>query len=56
METADSSRKALEESIRSLELENRQYGPRFFASQEGNTKGGSSRWIKEILPQVDLES
>ena len=27
----------------SLELENRQYDPRFFASQEGNTEGGSSR-------------
>ena len=43
METADSSKKALEERIRSLELENRQYDPRFFVSQEGNTEGGSSR-------------
>ena len=43
METADTSRRALEERIRSLELENRQYDPHFFASQEGNTEGGSSR-------------
>ena len=43
METADSTRRALEERIKSLELENRQYDPRFFASPEGNTEGGSSR-------------
>ena len=43
METADAARRTLEERIRSLELENRQYDPLFFASQEGNTKGGSSR-------------
>ena len=43
MEIADSSRRALEERIRSLKLENRQYDTRFFASQEGNTEGGSSR-------------
>ena len=43
METADFTRRALEERIKSLELENRQYDPRFFASQEGNTKGGSSK-------------
>ena len=43
METADISRRALEERIKSLELENCQYDPRFFASEEGNTEGGSSR-------------
>ena len=43
METADSTRRALEERIRSLELEKRSYDPHFFASQEGNTEGGSSR-------------
>ena len=43
METANSTRKALEERIKSLELENRPYDPHFFASQEGNTEGGSSR-------------
>ena len=43
MENADSTKKALVERIRCLELENRQYDPRFFASQEGNTEGGSSR-------------
>ena len=43
METADIIKRALEERIRSLELENRQYDPCFFASQEGNTEGGSSR-------------
>ena len=30
-------------NIKSLELENRQYDPCFFASQEGNIEGGSSR-------------
>ena len=43
MEIADTTRRALEERIKSLELENRQYDPRFFSSQEGNTEGGSSR-------------
>ena len=43
METADFTRRALEERIKSLELKNCQYDPRFFTSQEGNTKGGSSR-------------
>ena len=43
METADATRRTLEERIRSLELENCQYDPHFFSSQEGNTKGGSSR-------------
>ena len=43
METVDFTRRALEERIKSLELENRQYDPCFFASQEGNTEGGSSR-------------
>ena len=43
METVDFTRRALEERIKSLELENRQYDPRFFASQEGNTEGGSSK-------------
>ena len=43
METADSTRRALKERIKSLELENRQYNPRFFATQEGNAKGGSFR-------------
>ena len=43
METADTTRRTLEERIRSLKLENRQYDSRFFASQEGNTEGGSSR-------------
>ena len=43
METVDATRRTLEERIRSLELENRQYDPRFFKSQEGNIEGGSSR-------------
>ena len=43
MEIANSTRRALEERIRSLELENRQYDPCFFVSQEGNTVVGSSR-------------
>ena len=43
METTNITRRALEERIRSLELENCQYDPRFFAGQEGNTEGGSSR-------------
>ena len=43
METVDSTRRALKERIKSLELENRQYNPRFFATQEGNAKGGSFR-------------
>ena len=43
METADATKRTLEERIRGLEVENHQYDPRFFSSQEGNTKGGSSR-------------
>ena len=43
MAVADSIRRTLEERIKNLELENRQYDPRFYASQEGNTEGGSSR-------------
>ena len=43
METTDAARRTLEETIWSLELENRQYDSFFFASQEGNTEGGSSR-------------
>ena len=43
METADTTRRTLKERIKSLELENRQYDPCFFVSQEGNTEGGSSR-------------
>ena len=43
METADTTRRTLKERIKSLKLENRQYDPRFFASQEGNTEGGSFR-------------
>jgi len=43
METVDAAKRALEERIRSLEFENCQYNPHFFASQEGNTEGGSSR-------------
>ena len=43
METADVARGTLEERIRSLELENRQYDPCFFASHEENTEGGSFR-------------
>ena len=43
METADTTRKTLEERIKSFELENRQYNPLFFASQEGNIEGGSSK-------------
>ena len=43
METTNITRRALKERIRSLELENCQYDPRFFASQEGNTKGDSSK-------------
>ena len=43
MEITDAARRTLEETIRSLKLENRQYDPLFFASQEGNTEGGSSR-------------
>ena len=41
MEAADTTRRTLKERIRSLELENHQYDPRFFTSQEGDTKGGS---------------
>ena len=43
MEAVDSARRALEEGIIDLELDNRQYDPRFYASQEGNTEGSSSR-------------
>ena len=43
METAGTTRRTLEERIKSLKLENRQYDPCFFASYEGNTEGGSSR-------------
>ena len=43
METVDAARRTLEERIRSLELENHKYDPRFFANQEGNTEGGSFR-------------
>ena len=43
MEIADIVRRTLEETIGSLELETRRYDPRFFTSQEGNTKGGSSK-------------
>ena len=43
METADSTRRALEERIRSLELENCQYDPRF------------SQVKKEILKGTPLE-
>ena len=43
MEIADAAKRTLEERIRSLEFENRQYDPRFFTSQEGNTEDGSSR-------------
>ena len=45
METTNTTRRALEERIKSHELQNRQYDPRFFASQEGNTEGGSSRGV-----------
>jgi len=41
METADAAKRTIKERIRSLELENCQYDPRFFISQEGNTEGGS---------------
>ena len=37
----DSTRRSLEERIRNLELEICQQESRFYASQEGNTKGGS---------------
>ena len=43
METTNATRRTLEEMIRSLELENHQYNPLFFASQVGNTEGGSPR-------------
>ena len=43
METTNFTRRALEERIRSLELENCQYDPSFFSSQDGNIEGGSSR-------------
>ena len=43
MEIADTTRRTLKERIKSLKLENRQYDPRFFASQEGNTKADSSK-------------
>ena len=43
METINTTRRALKERIRNLELEICQYDPRFFASQEGNTKGDSSK-------------
>ena len=38
---ADFTRRTLGERIRNLELENRQCDPRLYASQEGNTEGGS---------------
>ena len=43
MEAANSTRRTLEERIKSLKLENCQYDCRFFTSQEGNTEGGSFR-------------
>ena len=43
MALADANRRSLEERIRNLELENRQQESQFYASQEGNVKGGSSR-------------
>ena len=43
MEAVDSARRTLEDRIRNLELENCQYDLRLYASQEGNTKGSSSR-------------
>ena len=43
MAMTDSTRRSLEERIRTLELENRQHDPRFYASQEGNIEHGSSR-------------
>ena len=43
MEMADFDRRTLEDRIINLELENRQNDPRFYASQEGNTEGSSSR-------------
>ena len=43
METTNTTRRTLEERIKNLKLENCQYDPHFFASQEGNTEGGSFR-------------
>ena len=43
MEIADAAKRTIEDMIRSLKLENRQYDPLFLASQEGNTEGGFSR-------------
>ena len=45
MAMANSTRRSLEERIRNLELENWQQESRFYASQEGNTKGSSSRGV-----------
>ena len=43
METVDNTKRTLEERIRNLDFENRQYNSHFFSSQEENTKGGSPR-------------
>ena len=40
---ADVNTTSLEERIRNLELQNRQQESWFYASQEGDTEGGSSR-------------
>ena len=41
MAAAEYTKSTLEERIRNLKLENCQYDPSFYASQEGNTEGGS---------------
>ena len=56
METADNRRRTLEERIRNLELENHQYNPRFFSSQEGNTEGGSFRGGLRRSPRRQTQS
>ncbi|KAL0011168.1 hypothetical protein SO802_006276 [Lithocarpus litseifolius] len=40
---ADATTRSLEERIRNLELQNQSQKSRLYASQEGNTEGGSSR-------------
>ena len=55
---ADSTRRSLEERIRTLELENRQHDPRFYASQKGYTEGdfsrGGSRRSSQNRPGVPM--
>ena len=43
MAIADANTRSLEERIKNLEFHNRQEESQLYASQEGDTKGGSSR-------------